>query len=131
VRNYDPIPTATDALATEIIDAAFAVHVALGPGLLESVYEACICHELTIRRIDFRSQVHLPITYKDIKIDSGLRLDLLVGESVIVELKAAEQMLPVFEAQLLSYLKLTGLRLGLLINFNVPVIKNGIRRIVL
>ena len=77
MSNYDPIPTATDALATEIIDAAFAVHVALGPGLLESVYEACICHELEIRRITFRSQVHLPITYKGIKIDSGLRLDLL------------------------------------------------------
>ena len=131
MKNYDPVAPAIDALATEIIDAAFAVHMALGPGLLESVYEACICRELTLRNVVFRSQVHLPITYKGIKIDAGLRLDLLVSESVIVELKSCEQMLPVFEAQLLSYLKLTGLRLGLLINFKVPVIKHGIRRIVL
>ncbi len=114
-----------------MVDGAFAVHKELGPGLLESVYEMCLCRELTIRKIPFTAQVPLPITYKGLRLDAGLRLDLLVADSIIVELKSVQRMEPVFEAQLLSYLKLTGLRLGLLINFNVPLIKHGITRIAL
>ena len=98
---------------------------------MESVYEACLCHELKKRGIPFRKQVSLPIVYDGLRLESGLRLDLLADDSVVVELKAVEQMLPVFEAQLLSYLKLTNLRLGLLINFNVPLIKQGIKRIII
>lgn len=128
---HDPIPDSLDQIAKVIVDAAFRVHTALGPGLLESVYEQCLCHELHKRKIHFQSQVNLPIAYDDIQIDSGLRLDLLVGDQVVVELKAVERLLPLFEAQLLTYLKLSGKRLGLLINFNVPVIRDGIRRIVL
>jgi GxxExxY protein len=114
-----------------VVDAAFAVHKEIGPGLLESVYEVCLCHELKIRKVPFASQVSLPITYKGLRLDAGLRLDLLVADSIIVELKSVQRIEPVFEAQLLSYLKLTGLRLGLLINFNVPLIKHGISRIAL
>lgn len=129
MRSHAPISEDVDRIAHSIVDAAFAVHKELGPGLLESVYEICLCHELSTRGIPFRSQVHLPVSYKGLKLDAGLRLDLLVADSVIVELKSAQRIDAVFEAQLLSYLKLTGLRLGLLINFNVPVIKAGIIRI--
>jgi GxxExxY protein len=114
----------------QVVEAAFAVHKELGPGLLESVYEACLCHELALREIDFRSQVALPVRYKGLTLEAGLRLDLLVGESVIVELKSVQRIEPVFEAQLLSYLKLTGFRVGLLINFNAPTLKDGIFRFV-
>lgn len=114
-----------------MVDAAFTIHKELGPGLLESVYEVCLRHELTIRKIPYAAQVPLPVTYKGLRLDAGLRLDLLVANSIIVELKSVQRIEPVFEAQLLSYLKLTGLRLGLLINFNVPLIKHGISRIVL
>lgn len=126
-----PLPGETERLASEIVDAAYKVHAALGPGLMESVYEACVCHELRKRQMPFQTQVSLPIVYDGLRLQAGLRLDLLVDKSVIVELKAVEQMHPIFQAQLLTYLKLTGIRLGLLINFNVPVIKDGIKRIVL
>ena len=99
--------------------------------MLESVYEHCLCHELLCRGVAFRSQLSLPILYDGISIESGLRVDLIVDGRIIVELKAAEEMRPIYTAQLLTYLKLTGIRLGLLINFNVPLIKDGIRRIVL
>jgi GxxExxY protein len=99
--------------------------------LLESVYEVCLCHELANRAIPFQRQLVLPVVYDGVRLDAGLRLDLLVAESVIVELKSVEKHHPVFEAQVLTYLKLTGLRLGLLINFNVPLIKDGIKRLVL
>src|SRR5258706_12791186 len=102
----------------------------MGPGLLEAVYEVCLCHELTLRKIAFRSQLMLPVSYKDLRLEAGLRLDLLVADSVIVELKSVQRIEPVFEAQLLSYLKLTGIRVGLLINFNVPLITDGIFRVV-
>jgi len=131
MRQYEKIPEATEALARQVVDAAFAVHKNLGPGLLESVYEVCLCHELSKRGIPFRSQVSLPVVYDGVRLDAGLRLDLLVGEALIVELKAVEKHNPLFEAQLLTYLKLTGHRLGLLMNFNVPLIKDGIKRIVL
>ena len=126
-----PIPAETERIAKLVIDAAFAVHKALGPGLLESVYEACLCHELSKRQIPFRSQVALPVVYDGVRLDAGLRLDLIAGETVIIELKAGEKHNPLFEAQLLTYLKLTGLRLGLLVNFNVPLLKDGIKRMVL
>ena len=128
---FVPIPRKVEDWARSIVDSAFQVHSGLGPGLIESVYEACLVHELSKRSIMVESQVILPIVYDGIQLDAGLRLDLRVENSVIVEIKAVERLLPVHEAQLLTYLKLTGLRLGLLINFNVPRIKDGIRRMVL
>ena len=107
------------------------VHRTLGPGLLESAYQACLCHELELRKLTFRQQVESPITYKGIQLDCGYRIDLIVSDKVVVELKSVQEILPVHEAQLLTYLHLTGLRIGLLINFNVAVLKNGIRRRVL
>jgi GxxExxY protein len=127
---YASLPGETERIATEIVDAAFQVHNVLGPGLIESVYETCMAHELTKRGVPFQTQVALPIIYDGVRLESALRLDLLVADSVIVELKSVEQMHPVFEAQLLSYLRLSNLRLGFLINFNVPLIKQGIQRII-
>ncbi len=120
-----------EEVAAKIVDAAYAVHKALGPGLLEKIYETCFCHELTKRRLSYRRQVDIPIEYDGIKFDEGLRLDVLVENLVICEMKAVGKTNPVWQAQLLSYLKLTGKRIGFLINFNVPVIKNGIKRIIL
>lgn len=125
------IPEETNAVAQQIVAAAFAVHSALGPGLLESVYEICLTHELVKRGLTVERQTTLPVVYDGLRLDAGLRLDLVVGDCVIVELKAVEAVLPVHKAQLLTYLKLTGHRLGLLINFNVPLIKNGIQRVAL
>ncbi len=127
----EPIPSLTDAVARQVVDAAYAVHSALGPGLLEAVYEVCLVHELKKRGIKVERQVMLPVIYDNVQLDAGLRLDLVIGDCMIVELKAIENMLPVHKAQLLTYLKLSGYRLGLLINFNVPVIKNGIQRVAL
>jgi len=127
---FEPIPVNVEETARVLVDAAFAVHKALGPGLLESVYEVCLCHELRLRRVSFQRQLELPVVYKDVRLDAGLRIDLLVADVVVVELKAVEKLLPVHEAQLLTYLKLTGHRLGLLINFNVPLIRDGIKRMV-
>lgn len=127
----DSIAPEVDEVARQIVDSAFQVHKKLGPGLLESVYERCLCHELTKRNLVYESQKNLPIAYDDLKIESGLRLDLLVTDSIIVELKEIESLLPIHEAQLLTYLKLSSKRLGFLINFNVPLIKDGIRRIAL
>jgi GxxExxY protein len=126
-----PIPASTEDAAARLLDAAFEVHRKLGPGLLESVYEVCVCHELTKLGIPFQRQLCLPVKYDQIQIDAGLRLDIVVASLVIGELKAVETLLPVHEAQLLTYLKLTDMRLGLLINFNVPLLKQGIKRIVL
>ncbi len=127
----EPIPRGTDEVASKIVDAAFAVHMALGPGLLESVYEVCLVHELKKRGLNVERQVSLPVVYDNIHLDAGLRLDLLVENRVIVELKAVETLLPVHKAQVLTYLKLSGYRLGLLINFNTALIKQGIQRIAL
>jgi len=120
-----------EAVATEIVDAAYSVHKALGPGLLEKIYEVCFCHELTKRKLAFQRQVDIPIEYDGLTFDEGLRLDVIVEGLIICEIKAVDKMNPVWEAQLLSYLKLTGKRIGFLINFNVPVVKNGIKRIIL
>lgn len=120
-----------ESIAEKIVDAAFTVHKLLGPGLLERVYEVCFCHELSKRELKYQRQVDLPITYDGIIFDEGLRLDVLVEELIICELKAVDEMNPVWNAQILSHLRLTGKRLGFLINFNVPLIKNGINRIIL
>ncbi len=120
-----------EVVATKIVDAAYTAHKALGPGLLEKIYEACFCHELTKRGLSYKKQVDIPIEYDGLKFDEGLRLDVLVEEMVICEIKAVDKVNSVWEAQLLSYLKLTGKRIGFPINFNVPVVKNGIKRIIL
>jgi GxxExxY protein len=125
------ISDSTERVGKEVVDAAIQVHKALGPGLLESVYEACLCHELTSRGVKCIRQLPITVTYNDLQIEAGLRLDLLVGDEVIVELKAVEQMIPLYEAQLLTYLKLTNLRLGYLINFNSTLLKQGLKRMVL
>lgn len=118
----------SDELSNIIIGAAIEVHKVLGPGLLESTYEECLCHELNLRGISFESQKALPIVYKNVKLDCGYRLDLLVENLVIVELKSIEKIEPIHEAQILTYLRLTDLWLGLIINFNVPILKEGIMR---
>jgi GxxExxY protein len=122
------LPAEIEAIATKVVDGAFRVHSAIGPGLLESIYETCLDHELRKQALRVQKQVSVPIVYDTLRIESGLRLDLLVEEAVIVEIKAIDRMSPVFEAQILSYLRLAKKRLGLLINFNVPRIRDGIRR---
>lgn len=129
--NFTPLPEKEECIARKIVDAAYAVHKTLGPGLLEKVYEVCFCHELTKRNLKNQRQVNIPIVYDLIVFNEGLRLDVLVEELVICELKAVDKVDPVWEAQLLSHLKLTGKRLGFLINFNVSLIKNGIKRMIL
>lgn len=120
----------TDGLAREVVDAALKVHKAMGPGLLESVYEACLAHELNSRSVPFETQVSLPIIYQDMTLNAGLRLDMVIAKQLIVELKSVETLLPIHESQMITYLKLSGLRLGLLINFNVRLLRDGIKRIV-
>ena len=118
-------------IAQKIVDAAFKVHKVLGPGLLEKVYEVCFCHELYKRKLQYQRQVDIPIKYDGMIFDEGLRLDVLVEELIICELKAVDQVNPVWKAQLISHLRLTDKRLGFLINFNLPLMKNGINRIIL
>ncbi len=118
-------------ITEQIIGAAIEVHWVLGPGLLESAYEACLCHDLTLRGLSFERQRPLPIKYKGITLECGYRLDLLVQNTIVVEIKAVSVIEPIHEAQLLTYLRLGGWKVGLLINFNVPVLKDGIRRRVL
>ncbi len=125
------LPQETNRISGKIIDSAFEVHSTLGPGLLESIYEACLVYELSKRGLSFSRQKTLPIQHKDVSLDAALRIDLLVENKIIVELKAVETLLPVHEAQMLTYLKLTKCRLGLLLNFNVSVFKTGIKRIIL
>jgi len=120
-----------EQIATAIVDAAIKVHRTLGPGLLESVYERCLDHELRIRGLSVEHQRSFPITYEGLLLESALRLDLLVEDRVILELKSVESILPVHEAQLLTYMKLCGKRLGFLLNFNVPLMRDGIRRKIL
>jgi GxxExxY protein len=127
---FEPTSPSIESNGARLLDAAFEVHRKLGPGLLESVYELCVCHELAKMNVPFQRQVCMSVKYDDIQIDAGLRLDIVVGNEVIGELKAVESILPIHEAQLLTYLKLTEMRLGFLINFNVPLLKNGIKRII-
>jgi GxxExxY protein len=128
---FNPLAENEERIAKQIVDAAYTVHKALGPGLLEKVYEVCFCHELSKRGLEFQRQVEVPIEYDGIVFNEGLRLDVLVEDLIICELKAVDEMNPVWEAQILSHLKLSGKRLGFLINFNVPAFKKGIKRIIL
>jgi len=117
-------------LSSKIIGAAIEVHKTLGPGLLESAYEECLCHELSIQGLLFEKQKPLSIDYKGKKLDCGYRLDIVVEKAIIIELKSCEKIEPIHKAQLLTYLKLSGLNLGLILNFNVPLMRDGIVRIV-
>jgi GxxExxY protein len=130
-KEYIPLDPEDERLAALIVDSAFAVHKNLGPGLLESIYEVCLCHELEKRAVSFKRQVIVPLVYEGITFHKGLQLDVIVGGRIICELKSVAQTLPVHLSQVLTYLKLSGNRLGFLINFNVPVIKHGIKRIIL
>jgi GxxExxY protein len=130
-RNFKSIPLEVEAIGKKILDAAYTVHSALGPGLLESVYEACTAYEVRQQGLNVETQVVVPVKYQTLFIDTGLRLDMWAEKLVIVEFKAVETMLPLYEAQLLTYLRITGCRLGYLINFNVKHLKDGIKRIVL
>lgn len=125
---YAALSENEEFLGKEIVDIAYRIHSTLGPGLLESVYEKCFAHELSLREIPFTRQKSVPIFYNELRIDDGLRLDLLVADCIIIELKAQELYHPVWNAQMLSYLKLSNLRLGFIINFHVPLIKDGIKR---
>jgi len=120
-----------EALAKEIVDAAYLVHKQLGPGLLEKIYEVCFCHELSKKGINTRRQVSVPIQYDGITFDEGLRLDVLVEDMIVCELKAVDTFNPVWKAQIISHLRLTKKQLGFLINFNVSLIKDGIQRIII
>ena len=117
-------------LSSRIIGAAIEVHKTLGPGLLESTYEECLCHELVLKGLKYDRQVNLPVHYKDKKLDCGYRVDVIVERSVILELKAVDAILPIHKAQLLTYLKLSNIQLGLLLNFNIPLMRDGVHRIV-
>lgn len=117
-----------EQLTEAIIGAAIEVHKTLGPGLLESVYEECLCHELHLRDISFQRQVELPIAYKAVKLESGCRIDLVVEDAIVVEVKSVEDLRPVHEAQLLTYLRLSGRRVGLLLNFGAARLRDGILR---
>jgi GxxExxY protein len=130
-RESEDLEDLKDPRTGSIIGAAIEVHRVLGPGLLESAYEECLCHELHLRGLTFERQVDLPVWYKGLQLDCGYKMDLVVGREVVLELKCVEKILPVQEAQLLTYLKLSGKRVGLLINFNVPLLTQGIIRRVL
>ncbi|HNQ24104.1 MAG TPA: GxxExxY protein [Phycisphaerae bacterium] len=131
MKQHAPVPERAEHAARVVVDAAFRVHSALGPGLLESVYEACLAHELRRQGVPYVAQQVLPVVYDGLRLDAGLRIDLLVDESIVVELKAVEKILAIHEAQLLTYMKLADKRLGLLVNFNVSLIRDGIKRMVL
>ncbi|MBK7377751.1 MAG: GxxExxY protein [Ignavibacteriales bacterium] len=130
-QSFTKLSVKEESVGREIVDAAFKVHKNLGPGLLEKVYEICFCYELEKKGLIVKRQVDIPIIYESIHFDEGLRLDVLVEELVVCELKALENINPVWQAQLLSHLKLTNKRLGYLINFNVPLIKDGIKRMII
>jgi len=129
--SFKPIPPEIELVGKKILDSAFKVHTSLGPGLLESVYEACLAYEIRKSGLTVESQVALPVIYDNVRVDAGLRIDMLVEKCVIVELKSVDSKIPVYEAQLLTYLKLANYRLGYLINFNVPHLRNGFKRMVI
>lgn len=129
-EKFTPVPESVEKIGKLIVDAGYTVHINLGPGLLEKVYGVCFCHELAKRGLHYQRQIDIPIVYDNLRFDEGLRLDVIVEDCIICELKALETVNPVWEAQILSHLKLTGKRLGYLINFDVVKIKDGIRRFV-
>ncbi len=120
-----------DELSNKVLGCAIEVHRELGPGLLESTYEQCLAYELSRAKIPFKVQVNLPVDYKEIRLDCGYRIDLLADDRLIIELKSVDQLLPIHEAQILTYMKLAGIKVGLLINFNVTRLTKGVRRFVL
>lgn len=128
--NLDPETQRLDSITEKVIGGAIAVHRGLGPGLLESAYEECLCYELAQANLKFARQVPLPVLYKGIKLECAYRMDILIEESIVVEVKAVERLVPVHEAQLLSYLKLGDKRVGLLMNFHAAVLKSGLKCIV-
>ena len=127
---YDALPPQTEKIGRNVVDAALTVHRALGPGLLESTYEACLAHELESRGHSLARQIGLPVIYGEVKLEIGYRADLIIDNSVIVEIKAVDAITPVHKAQLLTYLRLAQRRLGLLINFNVVLLRDGISRMI-
>jgi GxxExxY protein len=129
--HYEEVGPELDAIASKVVDAAYKVHFNLGPGLLESAYEACLAYEIAKRGLKVKQQVEVPLVYGDVRINAGFRLDILVEDCLIVEVKAVERLLPVHRAQMITYLKLTGHKLGFLVNFNVSLLKKGLERIVL
>lgn len=131
MNTFEKLSMEEERLGKEIIDCAYQVHVNLGPGLLEKIYETCFCHELRKKNLKVMSQISVPIKYDGLIFSEGFRIDVLVENKVICELKAVNEMNQDYEAQVLTYMKLTKKRLGFLINFNVPLIKNGIKRIIL
>jgi len=131
MNHRDTENTERDPVSATVIGAAIEVHRVLGPGLLESAYEECLCHELSLRGIAFERQLALPVNYKGVKLDCGYRLDIVLPGKLVIEVKAVEALAPIHDAQLLTYLKLSGIRTGLLLNFNVPLLRDGIRRLVL
>ena len=131
VRKHAPSDDGKDPRTSPVIGAAIEVHRQLGPGLLESAYEECLCHELRLRELQFKRQIDLPVLYKGLMLNCGYKIDLIVEDEVVVELKAIERLLPIHEAQLLTYLRLSSKKVGLLINFNVPLLTQGIVRRVL
>src|SRR5262245_45893933 len=130
-EEHEPLPRSTEETARDVVDAAIAIHRVLGPGLLESAYEVCLAHELEKRGRSVLRQVALPVVYDTIKLEAGYRIDLIADGSVIIEVKSVDAIAPVHEAQLLTYLRLSGRRLGFLINFNVVLLKQGIKRLIL
>jgi len=129
--SYPRVPSEAEKAAATVVDAALEVHATLGPGLLESAYEHALAFELESRGCAVRRQAPLPVTYKGVKLDAGYRIDLLVDEAVILEIKSVDALGPIHQAQLLTYLKLSRCRLGFLMNFNVPLMKQGLKRMVL
>lgn len=127
----DAISDAIEPVATQVVDAGLQVHAALGPGLLESVYEHCLAHEIGSRGLSVERQVQVPVSYKGTFLDAGFRLDLLVASRVVIEVKALDALLPIHQAQLMTYLRLSGHRVGFLMNFNVKLFKTGVRRLVM
>jgi GxxExxY protein len=130
-EGHKGLPVELEGFARTIVDSGLKVHRALGPGLLESAYEHCLAHELSQRGVALRRQVPLPIVYEGTKLDAGYRLDIVVEGSIVIEIKAVEALSRLHEAQVLTYLKLSGKRLGFLMNFNVELFKNGVRRLAL
>ena len=130
-EGHEPLPDGAERVASAIIDAAISVHRALGPGLLESAYETCLAHELEMRGHSVIRQMALPVVYQTIKLEAGYRIDLMVDGGVIVEVKSVDALAPIHEAQLLTYLRLSGRRLGFLINFNVVLLKQGVKRMIM
>jgi GxxExxY protein len=127
---FEPLPEAIDRLGRRVLNAAFAVHTALGPGLLESVYETCLAEELRLAGLRAERQVVVPVRYGDIRLETGFRLDLLVENAVVIEVKAIDALASIHAAQVLTYLRFSGVRLGYLINFNTVMLKTGLRRLV-